>query len=100
MNACLARNAKGGRVGGSVPATLSLTLGAPATFGAFVPAWRGTTRPRHGHGHLDAGDATLSVSDPGADERTFACLPAQVAFSKSAWTAPTSNESVTIAFKQ
>ena len=27
----------GGTVGGSVPATLSLTLGAPASFGAFTP---------------------------------------------------------------
>ena len=27
----------GGTVGGSVPATLALTLGAPASFGAFVP---------------------------------------------------------------
>ena len=26
-----------GGVGGTVPATLSLTLGAPATFGAFTP---------------------------------------------------------------
>ena len=26
-----------GTVGGSVPATLSLTLGAPASFGAFTP---------------------------------------------------------------
>ena len=26
-----------GDVGGTVPATLSLTLGAPATFGAFTP---------------------------------------------------------------
>ena len=36
-----------GTVGGSVPATLSLTLGAPATFGAFTPgADRRTTRRR------------------------------------------------------
>ena len=26
-----------GRVGGTVPATLSLTLGTPASFGAFTP---------------------------------------------------------------
>jgi X-Pro dipeptidyl-peptidase len=32
---------------GTVPATLSLALGAPASFGAFAPAWgRSTTRPR------------------------------------------------------
>ena len=36
-----------GTVGGSVPATLSLTLGAPASFGAFTPgADRRTTRRR------------------------------------------------------
>ena len=33
-----------GTVGGTVPATLSLTLGAPATFGAFPPAWSASTR--------------------------------------------------------
>ena len=33
--------------GGTVPATLALTLGAPASFGAFIPACRGSTpRPR------------------------------------------------------
>ena len=36
-----------GTVGGSVPATLALTLGAPATFGAFVPG-------RHPHLRRDA----------------------------------------------
>ena len=36
-DACLARNAKGGAAG-SVPATLALTLGTPAGFGAFARA--------------------------------------------------------------
>ena len=35
-----------GTVGGTVPATLSLTLGAPASFGAFTPGVARTTRPR------------------------------------------------------
>ena len=36
-----------GTVGGSVPATLSLSLGTPAAFGAFTPGVRATTsRPR------------------------------------------------------
>ena len=36
-----------GGVGGTVPATLSLTLGAPAAFGAFIAGCRrGRTRPR------------------------------------------------------
>ena len=33
-------------VGGTVPATLALTLGAPASFGAFTPGSRGSTRRR------------------------------------------------------
>ena len=33
-------------VGGTVPATLSLTLGAPATFGAFTPGVGRSTRRR------------------------------------------------------
>ena len=47
MTPAYARNAEGA-VGGSVPAMLSLTLGAPASFGAFhAKAWRRTTpRPR------------------------------------------------------
>ena len=35
-----------GAVGGTVPATLSLTLGAPASFGAFTPGVDRTTRRR------------------------------------------------------
>ena len=54
-----------GTVGGSVPATLSLTLGTPATFGAFTP---GVTRTYFGTTSANvistAGDALLSVSDP------------------------------------
>ena len=54
-----------GTVGGSVPATLSLVLGAPATFGAFQP---GVTKTYEAATTATvtstAGDATLSVSDP------------------------------------
>ena len=54
-----------GTVGGSVPATLSLTLGTPASFGAFTPgvakAYTATTTANV---ISTAGDATLSVSDP------------------------------------
>ena len=43
-------------VGGTVPATLSLTLGTPAAFGAFTPGHR---QGLHGlddrHRHLDRG---------------------------------------------
>ena len=77
---CTARDAKGNTatktftvtvrgtrpVGGTVPATLSLTLGAPAQFGAFTPGVARSTRPRPPPtSSRTAGDATLSVSDPG-----------------------------------
>ena len=49
-----------------------------------------------------AGDATLSVSDPGhLINGTFSLpSPLEVSFSRSSWTAPTANEAVTIGFKQ
>ncbi len=49
-----------------------------------------------------AGDATLSVSDPGhLTNGAFALAePLRVELAKSRWTAPTSNESVNVAFKQ
>jgi len=54
-----------GGVGGSVPATLSLALGAPASFGSFTPGVAqtyeaGTTATIVS----SAGDATLAVADP------------------------------------
>jgi hypothetical protein len=56
-----------GGVGGSVPATLSLTIGAPATFGAFTPGvardYFATTKANV---ISTAGDAVLSVADPSA----------------------------------
>ena len=54
-------------VGGNVPATLSLTLGAPATFGAFTPGVaRDYTASTSANVISTAGDATLSVADPSA----------------------------------
>ena len=51
--------------GGTVPATLSLTLGAPAQFGAFTPGvartYEATTQANV---VSTAGDALLSVADP------------------------------------
>ena len=52
-------------VGGTVPATLALTMGAPVQFGAFTPGiakeyTAGTTATVIS----TAGDATLSVADP------------------------------------
>jgi hypothetical protein len=55
-----------GSVGGTVPATLGLTLGPAASFGAFTP---GMTKDYTAHTTANvistAGDAALSVSDPG-----------------------------------
>ncbi|MDA0183461.1 PIG-L family deacetylase [Solirubrobacter phytolaccae] len=57
-----------GTVGGTVPATLSLALDGPAPFGAFTP---GVTRTYLAATKATvtstAGDALLSVSDPGAN---------------------------------
>jgi len=56
-----------GTVGGSVPATLSLTLGTPAAFGAFTPGFAKTyTAGTTANVISTAGDATLSVADPSA----------------------------------
>ncbi|MDA0184783.1 glycoside hydrolase family 78 protein [Solirubrobacter phytolaccae] len=92
-----------GTVTGSVPATLSLSLGAPATFGAFAAGvekeYTATTKATI---ISTAGNAALSVSDPGHLTNGAFSLPEplRVAFSKSAWTAPTSNEDVDVTFKQ
>ena len=54
-----------GSVGGSVPATLSLTLGAPINFGAFTPGVARTYNSSTTATVIStAGDATLSVVDP------------------------------------
>ncbi len=56
-----------GDTGGTVPATLSLSLGTPAAFGAFTP---GVTRTYEAATTANvistAGDALLSVADPSA----------------------------------
>jgi hypothetical protein len=57
-----------GNVGGTVPATLSLSLGPPATFGAFTA---GVARDYFASTTANvlstAGDAVLSVSDPSSN---------------------------------
>ena len=92
-----------GGVGGSVPATLSLTMGAAATFGAFAPGVaKDYTASTTATVISTAGDATLTSSDPGhLMNGTFALpSPLEVAFAKSTWTGPTSNEAVAVNFKQ
>jgi len=92
-----------GGVGGTVGATLSLTLGNAASFGAFTPGVaKDYTASTTATVISTAGDATLSASDPGhLTNGTFALpSPLEVSFSKSTWTAPVSNDPVTIGFKQ
>jgi hypothetical protein len=62
-----ATNADGG-VNGSVPATLSLVLGTPATFGAFTPGLgKDYTASTTATVNSSAGDAALSIADPSSD---------------------------------
>src|SRR5262249_6860942 len=54
-------------IGGNVSATLSLTLGAPASFGAFTAGITKDYDAQMSAGVIStAGDATLSVADPSA----------------------------------
>ncbi len=57
-----------GSVGGSVPATLSLTLGTPASFGAFQPGVaRDYAASTTANVISTAGDGVLSVADPSSN---------------------------------
>jgi glycosyl hydrolase family 92 len=92
-----------GTVGGTVPATLSLTLGAPASFGTFTPGLGKTYEASTTATVVStAGDAALSVSgDDRLRNGAFSLAsPLQVLLSKSSWTAPVSNDNVDIGFKQ
>jgi beta-glucosidase len=102
-----------GGVGGTVPATLSLTVGSNVSFGAFTP---GVTRDYMATTTANvistAGDATLSVSDPSATATghllngAFSLAePLRVAGSPlpatvKTYTGPVSNDPVTIEFAQ
>jgi peptidoglycan/xylan/chitin deacetylase (PgdA/CDA1 family) len=92
-----------GDVGGSVPATLSLTLGAPATFGAFAPGVaKDYVASTTATVTSSAGDAALTVSDPGhLTNGAFALpQPLRVELAKASWDGPAANEAVAIMFKQ
>ena len=122
-----ATNTNGG-VSGNVPATLALTLGTPAAFGAFVPGVdRDYTAASTATVVSCAGDALLSVSDPSSTNTgklvngAFA-LPSPLTVSAASaastaaaggpvggssaptalasWAAPVSNDVVTVTFKQ
>ena len=99
--------------GGTVPATLALTLGSPASFGAFQAGVERTyTASTTANVISTAGDAALTVADPSSTAtgrlvngtRSLAQplkvggqnLPATV----KTWTEPVSNDSVPIDFSQ
>ncbi|WP_170179563.1 S8 family serine peptidase [Solirubrobacter pauli] len=109
-------------VGGTVPAVLSLTLDAPASFGAFTPGvaqeYSASTKANV---ISTAGNATLSVADPsdtatgklvngafslpqplrasgGGDFLPVGGVAAPITL--KTWSAPVSNDVVTVAFRQ
>ncbi len=65
MLVLLGATSQTGTAGGTVPATLSLSLGTPAAFGAFTPGvGKSYTAAMTANVISTAGDAALSVADP------------------------------------
>ena len=97
-----------GGVGGTVPATLSLTLGSPAAFGAFVPGLaKEYSASTTANVISTAGDATLSVTDPSTTapghlvNGSFSLpQPLQGLGVVKTYSAPVSDDNVTVTFKQ
>jgi beta-glucosidase len=90
-------------VGGTVPATLALTLGAPASFAPFVPGVADDyTASTTADVVSTAGDAALTVSGPDHLSNGAYTLPSPlgVTITPSAWSAPVSHGTSAIAFKQ
>jgi hypothetical protein len=118
----------GGGAGGSVPATLSLTVGNAATFGQFTPGVaKDYTASTTASVISSAGDALLSIADPSANvpgrlvngtfslpspvqaravnaanqSQTFAAVGSSSApTSLLSWSGPVSNDAVSLDFKQ
>jgi hypothetical protein len=91
-----------GTVGGTVPPTLSLTLGGPVTFGTFVPGVaRDYVASTSANVTSTAGDATLSVSGDRLRNGAFELAqPLQTQITPAAWSGPVSNAPVAIRFTQ
>jgi GH35 family endo-1,4-beta-xylanase len=89
-------------VAGTVPATLSLTLGAPATFGPFTPGVdRDYTASTTATVTSTAGDAALTASAATLTNGAFRLAqPVTVTPAKTSWSGPASNDTFAIAFKQ
>jgi hypothetical protein len=89
-------------VAGTVPATLALTLGGAASFGAFTPGVaKDYTASTTANVTSTAGDAALSVTPGHLSNGAFSLAqPVAVTPEKSAWTGPVSNDAFAIGFKQ
>jgi hypothetical protein len=88
---------------GSVDPTLGLTLGASPSFGAFTPGTaKDYTAQTTANVISTAGDATLSVSDPGHLVNGTFSLSQRLSVTgvPKTWSAPVSNDVVTLGFKQ
>gem|GEM_PF-3358337 len=106
-------------VGGTVPAVLSLTLGEPASFGAFTPGVEQVYSASTTANVIStAGNATLAVADAGSVATghlvngafalpqplqasgggEFQSVETPVAL--KTWSAPVSNDAVTVGFRQ
>jgi hypothetical protein len=91
-----------GTVGGNVPATLSLSIGS-ASFGAFTPGVaREYTATTTATVTSSAGDATLSVGEPGrlANGAFTLAQPLRVLGLPKTYAGPVANDAVPIAFAQ
>jgi hypothetical protein len=89
-------------VGAAVPATLALTV-APASFGAFTPGVaKEYTATSAANIVSSAGDASLTVSEPGKLANGTRPLrnPLQVTIAPNSWSDPVANAPSTITFKQ
>jgi hypothetical protein len=92
-----------GTVTGTVPATLAFTLGPPASFGTFTPGVAHTYEAGTTADVVStAGDATLSVSDPGHLRNGAFTLPQplEVTGVPKSYAAPVSHDVVPIGFRQ
>ncbi|MDA0184268.1 glycosyl hydrolase [Solirubrobacter phytolaccae] len=101
--AVYAQTEAGGTVGGSVPATLALSLSGPASFGAFTPGIDKTyDASTQATVTSTAGDAALTVSDPGRLKNGAFSLaqPLEVLGVPKTYAGPVSNDTVDVGFRQ
>jgi hypothetical protein len=89
-------------VGGTVPATLSLTLGAAPSFGTFTPGVARTyTASTTANVISTAGDAALTAAPATLANGAFRLAePVAVTMTPSSWSAPVSNAAVAIGLSQ